>query len=71
MKQWEGAFKGQPSRPYRVGVIKDNLDYLDEFDRGEHGENVFSVDEVREAVALCQDIRSDLDVLRQADAEEE
>jgi hypothetical protein len=68
---WEGTFKGQPNQPYRVGVIRDNLEYLDEFDRGEHGENVFSLEQVRKAVALCQDIRSDLDVLRQADSSEE
>jgi hypothetical protein len=51
-----------------VGVIKENLEYLDEFDRGERGENVFSLEQVRNAVALCQDIRSDLDVLRQGDS---
>jgi hypothetical protein len=68
---WEGTFNGQPNQPYRVGVIKDNLDYLDKFDRGEHGENVFSLEQVREVVALCEDIRSNLDVLREADSSEE
>src|SRR5260370_15431484 len=30
----EGAFKGKPRQPYRVGLIKNNLQYLDEFDCG-------------------------------------
>src|SRR4029078_12999265 len=39
----EGAFKGKPRRAYRVGLVKNNLEYLDEFDRGEHGPNIFDV----------------------------
>lgn len=30
---WEGAFKGKPRQPYRVGLVKKNLEYLDEFER--------------------------------------
>jgi len=63
---WEGTFKGQPPQPYRVGVIRKNLQYLDEFDRGEHGDNVFSVEQVRAVTQLCIGIRADLDVLREA-----
>jgi hypothetical protein len=61
---WEGSFKGKPKQPYRVGVVKDNLDYLDEFDRAQHGPNVFDVEQVREATKLCKKIRADLDALR-------
>jgi hypothetical protein len=61
---WEGQFKGKPSQPYRVGVIKDNLDYLDEFDRGQHGPHVFDFQQLREATALCQKILIDLNTLR-------
>jgi hypothetical protein len=45
----EGAFKGKPRRTYRVGLVKDNLEYLDEFDRGEHGPNIFDVSQVKDA----------------------
>jgi len=64
---WEGAFKGQPPQPYRVGVIKDNLEYLDEFDRGEHGPNVFSVQEVKNVSAECRSICANLDRLMRTD----
>ena len=43
----EVAFKGKPKQPYRVGIIKKDLDYLDQFDRGEHGANIFDLDQVK------------------------
>jgi hypothetical protein len=61
---WEGAFKGKPKQPYRVGVTKDNLEYLDEFDRAQHGQNVLDVEQVREATKLCRKILADLNNLR-------
>lgn len=61
---WEGAFKGNPKQPYRVGVIRDNLDHLDEFDRAQHGPNVFDVQQVREVTNLCKKILGDLMKLR-------
>jgi hypothetical protein len=61
---WEGAFKGKPNQPYRVGVVKDNLDYLDEFGRAQHGDNVFDVQQLRDATKLCTKIRAALDTLR-------
>lgn len=61
---WEGSFKGRPRQAYRVGIVKKNLAYLDEFDRGEHGANVFDLEQVRVATKLAQSIRADLDVLR-------
>jgi hypothetical protein len=39
----EGAFKGMTRQLHRVGLVKNNLEYLDEFDRGEHGSNIFGV----------------------------
>jgi hypothetical protein len=61
---WEGTFKGKPTQPYRVGVIKDNLQYLDEFERAQHGANVFDVQQVKDATMLCKRIRAALDRLR-------
>jgi hypothetical protein len=49
----EGAFKGASRQLYRVGLVKNNLEYLDEFDRGEHGPNIFDVWQVKEASELC------------------
>ena len=60
---WQGAFGG-PRQPYRVGVVRYNLEYLDEFDRGEHGDNVFSLSEVNEVTALCRSTVADLNFLR-------
>jgi hypothetical protein len=39
----EGAFDGTLKQPYRVGIIRKDLEYLDQFDRGAHGKNVFDV----------------------------
>jgi len=50
---WEGAFRGKPRQPYRVGLIKKHLEYLDEFEWGEHGPNVFDVSQVREVTRQC------------------
>ncbi|PJG52690.1 hypothetical protein CVM73_23930 [Bradyrhizobium forestalis] len=61
---WQGAFYGQHRQAYRVGVVKQNLEYIDEFDRGEHGENVFSLSEVKALTKLCGDTVTDLNFLR-------
>ncbi len=50
---WEGSFKGKPHQPYRVGLVKGNLEYLDEFERAEHGPHVFDAQQVRAATQLC------------------
>jgi hypothetical protein len=50
---WEGTFKGKSQQPYSVGLVKGNLEYLDEFERAEHGQNVFDVHQVRTATQLC------------------
>jgi hypothetical protein len=60
----EGAFKGKPRQPYRVGLVKNNLEYLDEFDRGEHGPNIFDVAQVRAATEDCRKILNDIEAFR-------
>jgi len=61
---WEGAFKDMPKQPYRVGVIKDNLEYLDEFERAKHGPNVFDLEQIVDATKLCRKILANLNKLR-------
>lgn len=63
---WDGAFKGKPRQAYRVGLVKKNLEYLDEFERAEHGPNVFDVEQVRAATKRCAEIHQDLTELRDA-----
>lgn len=63
---WEGTFKGKPHQPYRVGLVKKNLEYLDEFERAEHGQNVFDIQQVRDATTRCAAIHWDLAALRDA-----
>ena len=46
---WDGPFKGKVRQPYRIGLVKDNVDYLDDFEHSKHGENVFDILRVREA----------------------
>jgi hypothetical protein len=48
-----------------VGVTKDNVDYLDDFDHAQHGDNVFSIQQVKDATALCVKIRRDLEAVQQ------
>jgi hypothetical protein len=62
---YEASFKGRPMAPYRVGVTKDNVDYLDDFDHAQNGDNVFSIQQVKDATALCVKIRNDLDAVKQ------
>jgi hypothetical protein len=62
---YEESFKGNPRAPYRVGVTKDNVDYLDDFDHAQHGDNVFSIQQVKDATALCVKIRRDLEAVQQ------
>ena len=62
---YEASFKGRPIAPYRVGLTKDNVDYLDDFDHARRGDNVFSIQQVKDATALCVKIRNDLDAIKQ------
>jgi hypothetical protein len=50
----------------RVGLVKKTLEYLDEFERAEHGPNVFDVQQGRHATKRCAKIRQDLTDLRDA-----
>ena len=68
---WDGQFKGKPKQPYRVGIIKKDSGYIDEFARGAHGDNVFSIEQVRAVTQQCLDIVADLDALRKASTLEE
>lgn len=61
---WDGAFHGKPRQSYRVGLVKKNLEYLDEFERAEHGPNVFNVEQVRAASRRCAQICGELKDLR-------
>lgn len=61
---WEGAFKGKTRQPYRVGLVKKNLEYLDEFMRAEHGPNVFDVLQVRDVTEHCREIHRSIQDLR-------
>jgi hypothetical protein len=45
-------------------VTKDNVDYLDDFDHAQHGDNVFTIQQVKEATALCVRIRDDLETVK-------
>src|SRR5262249_13546295 len=60
----EGAFRGKLSQIYRIGLVKDNLEYLDEFDRGEHGANIFDVSQIKAASEDCRKILEDIADLR-------
>jgi hypothetical protein len=62
---YEASFKGRPVAPYRVGVTKDNIDYLNDFDHAQHGDNVFTIEQVKEATVLCVKIRNDLEAVKQ------
>jgi hypothetical protein len=61
---YQEDLSGTGKKTYRVGVEKDNLEYLEEFSRGEKKGTIFSVQQVREATALCVRIRGDLNAIR-------
>jgi hypothetical protein len=64
----EGTLKGKPKQPYRVGITKKDMDYLEQFDRGEHGENIFDLEQVKAVTKLCREIAADLHTLRYGSA---
>jgi hypothetical protein len=61
---WEGKFDGGSRKPYRVGLVKGNLEYLHEFERGEHGPNVFDVGQVKAVTKFCIKIHEEIQVMR-------
>jgi hypothetical protein len=60
---WDGQFKGKPKQPYRVGIIKKDLDYIDMFFAASTVP-ISSVWSSRAVTRKCQDITADLDTLR-------
>jgi hypothetical protein len=62
---YEESFKGRPRAPYRVGVTKDNVEYLDDFDHAQHGDNVFDTQQVKDATNVCVQIRESIEAVRQ------
>jgi hypothetical protein len=46
--------------------VKKNLEYLDEFERAEHGPNAFDVEQARDATSRCAGIHRDIAALRDA-----
>jgi hypothetical protein len=63
---YQEEFRGTSKQAYRVGVEKDNLDYLEEFSRGEKKGTIFNVLQVHDATRLCVRIRSVLNAIRGA-----
>jgi hypothetical protein len=61
---YEASFKSRPRAPYRVGVTKDNVHYLDDFDHAQHGDNVFNIQQIKDATVLCVKIRNDLEAVK-------
>jgi hypothetical protein len=61
---WEGAFAGGARKPYRVGIERDNVDYLDDFDHAKHGPNVFDAEQVRAATKFASNIVDALEDIR-------
>ncbi|MCA6101003.1 hypothetical protein [Bradyrhizobium australafricanum] len=73
---YEASFKRRPRAPYRVGVTPDNVEYLDDFDHQQHGENVFDIEQVKAAMAQCaklkdQVVRIRAEVIANAEPHEE
>lgn len=50
---YEDKFDGRPKQPYRVGVIKKNIQYIEDYSMDKHGPNVLTVKQVKEATALA------------------
>jgi hypothetical protein len=61
---YEHQFSGRPKQPYRVGVIKKNIQYIEDFSMDKHGPNVFTVKRVKDATALADRIWRDINAVR-------
>src|ERR1700722_10008194 len=64
---YEEMFPGEGKRAYRVGVEKDNLDYLEEFSRGKKKGTIFSVEQIQAATKECERLRAKLNKIRGID----
>jgi hypothetical protein len=58
------AIAGGKKEAYPIGINKKDMDYLDEFERGERGKNVFNGERVKAATRLTREIYTDLHLLR-------
>jgi hypothetical protein len=61
---YEYQFGGRPKQPYRLGVIKKNIKYIEDFSMDKHGPNVFTVRGVKDATALGNSIWSNINKIR-------
>ena len=61
---YEDQFKGRQKQPYRVGVIKKNIKYLEDYSMDKHGPNVFSVKQEQDATALANQIWRNINRIR-------
>jgi hypothetical protein len=60
----DGGFPGAGKQAYRIGVEKDNLNYLEEFSRGEKKGTIFNVDKIQAATRECERLRTKLNKVR-------
>jgi hypothetical protein len=58
------SFDGKNPKAYRVGVVRGDLNWLTKFDFGVHGDNVFTIEQIREAIKICNDLIAALEKLR-------
>lgn len=61
---YEDKFEGRPRQPYRVGAIKKNIEYLEDYSIDKHGPNVFTVKGVKDAAALGNRIWMNINKIR-------
>jgi hypothetical protein len=61
---YEESFPGEGKRAYRIGVEKNNLDYLEEFSRGKKKGTIFNVEQIQVATRECEGIRTKLNKVR-------
>jgi hypothetical protein len=61
---YEYQFDGRPKQPYRLGVIKKNIKYIEDFTMDKHGPNVFTVKGVKNAAALGDRIWRNINKIR-------
>ena len=60
-------FEGRPKQPYRVGVEKKNIQYLENFSKAQFGTTIFTTAQVREATELCKKIYKAINKIRNVD----
>ena len=61
---YEESFNGRPRMPYRVGITKNNVDYLFDFRRSQLGDNVYDIQQVKATTKLCTQIRECIEAIQ-------